>query len=185
MKSSLYKPSFLMLLISSILSINSLAEPKTLIITIPDTVSAEEKDKASPPEEEPIKLPEDIRTQLNINVLNESGKPLIIWKAKVKPATQQDGAAVQPWASLEVRTLVRESATIATFHGGPGAKYEYDESEFYLYHKDEDGQPSRERVECTLAPSVLGKVASKSITFFVGKEKGEDVISCLVYYDKG
>ena len=173
-------------LISSLvflLSLNIIAAPQSLRITIPEAEKPEEE-KAPPPGEEPIKLPEDIRSQVNINILNESGKTVLIY-TKIRAATGQEGSTIQPWEYLKVFTAAKESATLATFHGGPGAKYEYERSRMYLHSKDEQGDDSFETLECKLAPSVAGKVASKSITFVVGKEEGEGVVSCLVYYDKG
>lgn len=179
MKSSIYIIS----LFALFLSFKSISAPQSVIITIPEAEKPEEKDDA-PPAEEPIKLPEDIRTQLNVNVLNESGKTLLIY-TKIRAATGQEGNTIQPWEYLKVFTLVKQSVTVATFHGGPGAKYEFERSRLYLHEKDEDGKDTFEPLECKLAPSMAGKVAAKSITFVVGKEPGEDVTSCLVYYDKG
>jgi hypothetical protein len=183
MKSYIYYCIQIFLITLIISPTKSFSEAQSVIITIPDAEKPDEKEEA-PPEAEPIKLPEDIRTQLNINLLNESGKTVLIY-TKIRAATSQEGSTIQPWEYLKVFTAVKESATLATFHGGPGAKYEYERSRLYLHEKDADGEDSFETIECKLAPSVAGKVASKSITFFVGKEPGEDVISCLVYYDKG
>jgi len=176
MKSTIY-----IICLCALAALKSLAAPQTVIITIPEAEKPEEKDKDAPPAEEPIKLPEDIRTQLNVNVINESGHFLGFY-TKIRAATEQEGGVIQGWEYLKVLTLVKESVTVATFHGGPGAKYEYERSRVQLYDKDSNEWANF--VECKLAPSVAGKTAAKSITFVVGKEPGEDVTSCLIYYDK-
>lgn len=166
------------------IALNNFADnpPPQVIISFPEPAKKEEPAPA-PSGEEPIKLPEDIRNQLRVNVLNQSGKTLGFF-AKIKAATQQDASVIQPWEYLEVFTRIKESATVATFHGNPKAKYEHEESLVSLLEKDDEGEDEWVPLDCKLAPSALGQVASKRITFIVGKEPGEDLMSCLIYYDK-
>jgi len=150
-----------------------------------------EKDEGADEEQEevpenPVSLPQDVREQITINVLNGTNKGLVFLATKFKAAKDVPTSILQEWESITIDAVyTKNSATILTIHGAPGAKFEFDgPSELLLQSKNERGKDEFISIECVLATTMKDKAASKNITFDIRIEEGASVPRCIVEYDK-